>query len=61
MNYEQISSRIVTAAHESNLYMKDAMRLCSESSDEEVLDAIRFLVDEGVLSIDKMGYIKPKK
>lgn len=59
--YEQISSTIVAAAHESNLYMKDAMRLCSENTDTEVLDAIRLLVDEGVLSIDKMGYIKSKK
>lgn len=59
--YEQISSTIVTAAHEGNLYMKDAMRLCSENTDTEVLDAIRLLVDEGVLSIDKMGYIKSKK
>ena len=61
ISYEQICSTIVTAAHEGNLYMKDAVKLYAENSDEEIIDAIRLLVDEGILSVDKSGCLKPKK
>ena len=59
--YEQISSAIVSAVHEGNVYIQDAMKMCSGNSDEEILDAIRILVDEGVLSLDKSGCLKKKQ
>ena len=60
-SYTQISSTLVSAAREGDFHISDAMKMCDGYSDEEILDAIRLLVDEGVLSLDKSGSLKSKK
>ena len=45
---------------ETGLSIKEVVSRCSEFDESQVLDAIRFLVDNGVLQMEDDGMVKLK-
>ena len=52
--YNSIEAKLVTVARET-MPMEEVLAQCKEYGDDNVLDAIRFLVDNGVLQMGKDG------
>ena len=51
VEYEEIEDRLVGLVSESDVPINEVMRQCSDVGDERLMDAIRFLVDNGVLNV----------
>ena len=59
--YDSIEERVQSVMRETALPMKEVLSQCSDFEASQVLDAIRFLVDNGVLQYEKDGLIKSNK
>ena len=57
--YESIEERLQTVMGESAIPMKEVLSQCDEFDESQVLDAIRFLVDNGVLQVEE-GMVQRK-
>ena len=58
--YDSIEERVQSVMRETGQPMKDILSQCSDMEESQVLDAIRFLVDNDVLQYEKDGTIKKK-
>ena len=58
--YDSIEERVQSVMRETGQPMKDILSQCSDIEESQVLDAIRFLVDNDVLQYEKDGTIKKK-
>ncbi len=58
--YDKIEERVQSIMSETAQPMKDVLKKCSEFDEAKVLDSIRFLVDSGVLQLEKDGSVKKK-
>jgi hypothetical protein len=58
--YDKIEERVQSVMSETAQPMKDVLKKCSEFDEAKVLDSIRFLVDSGVLQLEKDGSVKKK-
>ena len=56
--YATIEERVESLMGESALPIKDVLAQCAEYGEEQVLDAVRFLVDNGVLQLGKDGTVR---
>ena len=56
--YESIEERLRSVMRETGQPLRDVVSHCSDFEEEQVLDAIRFLVDNGVLQVDKDGSVR---
>jgi ATP-dependent DNA helicase RecQ len=56
--YATIEEKVQTMMGEAALPMQDVLAQCAEYGEGQVLDAIRFLVDNGVLQIEKNGAVR---
>jgi ATP-dependent DNA helicase RecQ len=56
--YATIEKRVKSLMGESALPIKDVLAQCAEYGEEQVLDAVRFLVDNGVLQLGKDGTVR---
>ena len=60
VSYEAIEEKVQNVMSETAQPMKDVLTQCSEFEETKVLDAIRFLVDNGVLQMEKDGFVRRK-
>ena len=60
VSYGTIEEKVQSVMSETAQPMKDVLTKCSEFEEAKVLDTIRFLVDSGVLQLDKDGSIRRK-
>ena len=60
VSYNSIEERLESVVSESPLPMGEVISRCKEYKEENVLDAIRFLVDNGVLQLESDGVLKRK-
>ena len=51
VEYEEIEDRLVGLVSDNDVPINEVMRQCSDVSDDRLMDAIRFLVDNGVLNV----------
>ena len=58
--YDSIEQRVQSVMRETGQPMKDILSQCSDMEESQVLDAIRFLIDNDVLQYEKDGTIKKK-
>ena len=58
--YASIEEKLTSVVGEGSLPVEQALSRCNEFEDTEVLDAIRFLVDSGVLRLDDEGALTQK-
>ena len=58
--YDSIEERVRSVMREEGQPMKDVLSQCSDYNESQVLDTIRFLVDNGVLQYERDGSIKSK-
>jgi ATP-dependent DNA helicase RecQ len=58
--YDAIENRVRSVLSEEMLPMNEILSQCSEFEESQVLDAIRFLVDNEVLQVEKDGLVKRK-
>ena len=58
--YDSIEERVQSVLRDEGQPMEDILAQCSDFEALQVLDAIRFLVDNGVLQYEKDGSIKRK-
>ena len=58
--YDSIEKRLRNVLREEGQPMKDILSQCGDFKGSQVLDAIRFLIDNGVLQYEKDGSIKRK-
>jgi ATP-dependent DNA helicase RecQ len=58
--YDLIEERVQSVMRETGQPMKDILSQCSDMEESQVLDAIRFLVDNDVLQYEKDGTIRRK-
>ena len=58
--YESIEERLQSVVRETGQPMKDILSQCRDYEEEQVLDAVRFLVDNDVLQMEKDGSIRRK-
>ncbi len=58
--YDSIEEKLRTVMSEEGLPMKEVLSQCDEFEESQVLDAIRFLVDNGVLQVENSGMVKRK-
>ena len=56
--YDTIEEKVQSVMGESVHQVKDILAQCAEYDEAEVLDSIRFLVDNGVLQLEKDGSVK---
>ena len=56
--YDTIEEKVQSVMGESPHQVKDILAQCAEYDEAEVLDSIRFLVDNGVLQLEKDGSVK---
>ena len=56
--YDSIEEKLQTVMSDSGMPMKDLLAQCGEFDETKVLDAIRFLIDNGVLQIERDGVVK---
>jgi ATP-dependent DNA helicase RecQ len=59
--YNRIEEKVQSVMSETAQPMQDVLARCSEFDEAKVLDSIRFLVDNGVLQIEKDGAVKRKE
>ena len=60
VSYDTIEEKVQNVMSETAQPMKDVLTQCSEFEETQVLDAIRFLVDNGVLQLEKDGFVRRK-
>jgi ATP-dependent DNA helicase RecQ len=58
--YDSIEERVRSVMREEGQPMKEVLSQCSDYNESQVLDTIRFLVDNGVLQYERDGSIKSK-
>ena len=58
--YETIEEKVQSVMSETAQPVKDVLTQCQEFEETKVLDAIRFLVDSGVLQLEKDGSVRRK-
>ncbi len=58
--YDSIEERLQTVMGEEGLPMKEVVSRCDEFEESQVLDAIRYLVDNGVLLVEDNSMVKWK-
>ena len=58
--YDSIEERVQSVMRETGQPVKDILSQCSDMEESQVLDAIRFLVDNDVLQYEKDGTIRRK-
>ena len=58
--YDTIETKLKSVMSETSMSMKEVLTQCSEYDETQVLDAIRFLVDENVLQLERDGSVKRK-
>ena len=58
--YDAVEEKLETVMRETARPMREMMEQCKEFDEGQVLDAIRFLVDNGVLQVEKDGSVKKK-
>ena len=58
--YDTIEAKLQNVMSETPQSMKDVLSQCSEFDEAKVLDSIRFLVDNGVLELEKDGSVRYK-
>ena len=58
--YASIEEKLTSVVGEGSLPVEQVLSQCNEFEDTEVLDAIRFLVDSGVLRLDDNGALAQK-
>ena len=51
VEYEEIEDRLVGLVSDNDVPINEVMRQCSDVGDDRLMDAIRFLVDNGVLNV----------
>ena len=56
--YDSIEEKLRTVMGEEELTVKEVLSRCDEFDESQVLDAIRFLVDNGVLQVEDDGMVK---
>ena len=61
VQYNRIEEKVQSVMSETAQPMQEVLARCSEFDEGEVLDSIRFLVDNGVLQIEKDGSVKRKE
>ena len=59
--YNRIEEKVQSVMSETAQPMQEVLARCSEFDEAKVLDSIRFLVDNGVLQIEKDGAVKRKE
>ena len=52
VNYQDIEDRIINMVGEPDVSVGEVMRQCSDVDEDRLMEAIRFLVDNGVLHVD---------
>ena len=58
--YDAIENRVRSVLSEEMLPMDEILSQCSDFEESQVLDAIRFLVDNEVLQVEKDGWVRRK-
>ena len=58
MPYVMIEEKVQSLIGEAALSMQDVLSRCTEYDEEHVLDAVRFLIDNGVLQLEKDGSVR---
>ena len=58
--YDAVEEKLETVMRETARPMREMMEQCKEFDEGQVLDAIRFLVDNGVLQVEMDGSVKKK-
>ena len=58
--YDAIENRVRSVLSEEMLPMDEILSQCSDFEESQVLDAIRFLVDNEVLQVEKDGFVSRK-
>ena len=58
--YDAIENRVRSVLSEEMLSMDEILSQCSDFEESQVLDAIRFLVDNEVLQVEKDGFVSRK-
>ena len=58
--YDHIEERLRTVMGEERLPVREVLSRCDDFEESQVLDAIRFLVDNGVLQVEDDGMVKHK-
>ncbi len=61
VSYDSIEEKLRSVMSETAQPMNEVLDQCSEFDEAKVLDAIRFLVDNGVLQLEKDGSVKRKE
>ena len=56
--YDSIEEKLRTVMGEEELPVKEVLSRCDEFDESQVLDAIRFLVDNGALQVEDDGMVK---
>ena len=59
--YNKIEEKVLSVMSETAQSMKDVLVKCSEFEESKVLDAIRFLVDNGVLQLERDSSVRWRK
>jgi hypothetical protein len=50
--FEQISKRLQSRLQEGSLALSEAMAACPVADEEEVMEAVRWMVDNGILLLE---------
>ena len=58
IDYQTIENKLVSMASESPIGMREVLSCCGGLDEAMVLDSIRFLIDNGVLSLDSDGKLQ---
>lgn len=61
VSYASIEEKLESVVSESAQSVQSVLSQCNEMEEDKVLDAIRFLVDNGVLHMDEQGRLANKK
>ncbi len=61
VSYASIEQRLESIVSESSESVESVVMKCGDVDEAEVLDSIRFLVDSGVLKLDKEGRLSQNK
>ena len=58
--YDTIEAKVQSVMSETPQPMKEVISQCSEFDEAKVLDAVRFLIDNGVLQLERDGSVRNK-
>jgi ATP-dependent DNA helicase RecQ len=58
--YDTVEEKLESVMHETAQPMREVLEQCREFDESQVLDAIRFLVDNGVLQVERDGSVRRK-